>query len=97
MVLNEEPQLDEEDWSNDWKDYTNMEYLKGPAPTVRKQIMSLRPVFSFWPAPEKEIDSETMTTSKVLEHFFHVKDLTQHLHKTLSVIAKNGTKNNKTC
>ena len=59
--------------------------------------MSLRPVFSFWPAPEKEIDSETMTISKVLEHFFHVKDLTQHLHKTLSVIAKNGTKNNKTC
>ena len=36
MVLNEEPQLDEEDWSNDWKDYTNMEKLEGPAPTVRK-------------------------------------------------------------
>ena len=48
-------QFDEEDWSNDWKDYTNNEKLEDAAQIRRKEIMSLRSVFSSWPPLEKEM------------------------------------------
>ena len=45
MVLNEESQLDEDDWSNDWKDYTNKEKLEDATQIIRKEIMSLRKTY----------------------------------------------------
>ena len=48
-------QFDEEDWSNDWKDHTNNEKLEDAAQIRRKEIMSLRSVFSSWPPLEKEM------------------------------------------
>ena len=72
MVLNEESKLDE-DWSNDWKDYTDKEQFQGAAPTLRKEIMSLRILFSSQPTPEKEIDSETIQYPKHLNIFQRYK------------------------
>ena len=65
-------QVDEEDWSNNWKDYTNKEKLEDAAQILRKEIMSLRSVFSSWSPPEKEIGSERMIIPKALEYFLDI-------------------------
>ena len=93
-------QFDEEDWSSNWKDYTNQEKFEDAAQILRREIVSSRPVFSSWPPREKEIDSERMVIPKSLEHFldilyatekkkcFDVKDISNHMHKTLIVQMK---------
>lgn len=62
-------QFDEEDWSNGWKDYINKEHA---AQILRKELMSLRTVFSSWLPPEKKIDSERKIIPKPLEHFLDI-------------------------
>lgn len=62
-------QFDEEDWSNDWKDYINKEHA---AQILKKEVMNLRPVFLSWPPPEKKIDSERKIIPKPLEHFLDI-------------------------
>ena len=65
-------QFDEEDCSNNWKDYTNKEKLGDAAQILRKEIMSLKSVFSSWSPPEKKIDSKRMIIPKALEHFLDI-------------------------
>ena len=92
-------QFDEEDWLKDWKDYTNKEKLEDAAQILRKEIMSLIPVFSSPPPPEKEIDSERMIIPKALEYFLEIllyateKKTLRHERLIKSLVdQKNGTK-----
>ena len=51
------PQFDE-DWSHNWKNYTNNEKLEDAAQILRKEIKGLKSVFLSWQPPKKDIVKE---------------------------------------
>ena len=47
-----------EDWSHNWKNYTNNEKLEDAAQILRKEIKGLKSLFLSWQPPKKDIVKE---------------------------------------